>query len=82
MDMRFYWVKDRVKQKQFNIRWRPGNSNLADYPTKHHTGTHHQQVRPIYIHDPVNSPRTVQGCIKILGGKHKAMRAQCAYTKK
>ena len=83
MDMRFYWVKDRVHQKQFDIRWRPGKSNLADYPTKHHTGSHHQQVRPIYLYDAVNSPRTVQGCIKILGGNsHKAMRAQCAHTKK
>ena len=82
MDMRFYWVRDRVQQKQFNIRWQPGKSNLAEYPTKHHTGNHHQQVRPIYLYDPVSSPRTVQGCIKILGGEHKAMRAQCARTKK
>ena len=81
--MRFYWVKDRVQQKQFDIRWRPGKSNLADYATKHHTGNHHQAVRPIYLYDPVNSPRTVQGCIKILGGNpHKAMRAQHARTKK
>ena len=81
--MRFYWVKDRVQQKQFNVRWRPGKSNLADYPTKHHTGNHHQKVRPIYLYDPVNSPKTVQGCIKILGGStHTAMRARCAHTKK
>ena len=83
MDMRFYWVKDRVQQKQFNVCWRSGKSNLADYPTKHHTGNHHCQVRLIYLYDPVNSPRTVQGCIKILGGgnEHKAMRAR-AHIKK
>ena len=77
--MRFYWIQDRVKQKQFEVRWRPGKLNLADYPTKHHTGKHHQQVRPIYLYDPHNSPKTVQGCIKILAGEqkpiHKAMHA-------
>jgi hypothetical protein len=24
MDMRFYWVKDRVKQGQFHVYWGPG----------------------------------------------------------
>jgi hypothetical protein len=37
MDMRFYWVKDRVEQKQFNVGWAPGNANLGDYFTKHHS---------------------------------------------
>jgi hypothetical protein len=31
MDMRYYWVQDRVAQKQFHIYWRPGHTNLADY---------------------------------------------------
>ena len=75
MDMRFYWVRDRVQQQQFNVRWRPGKHNLADYPTKHHTGQHHQQVRPIYLYDQHHSPKSVQGCIKIFDGKPKAMRA-------
>ncbi len=36
MDMRFYWIRDRVKQNQFIIYWRPGTENLGDYFTKHH----------------------------------------------
>jgi hypothetical protein len=36
MDMPFYWIKDRVKQGQFNVYWSPGYQNLADYFTKHH----------------------------------------------
>ena len=36
MDMQFYWVTDRIKQGQFRIYWRPGSTNLANYPTKHH----------------------------------------------
>ena len=29
MDMRFYWLQDRVEQKQFKVFWAPGNINLA-----------------------------------------------------
>jgi hypothetical protein len=36
MDMRFYWVKDRVEQGQFNVGWAPGDTNMGDYFTKHH----------------------------------------------
>jgi hypothetical protein len=42
MDMRFYWIKDRVKQGQFNVYWGPGFQNLADYFTKHHSPAHHK----------------------------------------
>ena len=45
MDIRFYWVKDRVRQGQFIIYWRPGKDNLADYHTRHHAPAHHRQVR-------------------------------------
>ena len=50
IDMRFYWLKDRVRQKQFNIFWRPGKTNRADYFTKHHPASHHREMRPIYLH--------------------------------
>ena len=50
IDMRFYWVRDRVDQNQFKVYWRPGKTNLADYVTKHHTSTHHQLMCPIYLH--------------------------------
>ena len=66
MDMRIHWVRDRIKQNQFRVTWEAGTSNLADYPTKHHTGTHHKKVRPIYLHEQERSPTTLKGCIKIL----------------
>ena len=50
IDMRFYWVRDRVQQGQFDIFWAPGSTNLADYFTKHHPAKHHQIMRPIYLH--------------------------------
>jgi hypothetical protein len=42
MDMRFYWIKDRVKQGQFNVYWGPGFQKLADYFTKHRSPAHHK----------------------------------------
>jgi hypothetical protein len=30
MDVRFYWVKDRVEQNQFNVGWVPGDTNMGD----------------------------------------------------
>ena len=52
MDMRFYWIRDRVKQGQFKVLWQKGSTNLADYFTKHHPPSHHKTMRQIYIHDP------------------------------
>lgn len=66
IDMRFYWLRDRVKQGQFDIYWEPGKHNLADYPTKHHSGAHHKRVRRIYLYVEGKSPTTVQGCVKLL----------------
>ena len=59
MDMRFYWLKDRAQQNQFHIHWKKGETNLADYPTKHHPSAHHQAVRHFYVQEketftPVN----------------------------
>ena len=48
MDMRYFWIIDRISQKQFLVIWTPGQENLADYVTKHHPAAHHKQVRPYY----------------------------------
>ena len=49
MDMRFFWVRDRIKQGQFRIFWEKGASNFADYFTKHHPPAHHKQMRGTYV---------------------------------
>jgi hypothetical protein len=48
MDMRFYWLQDRVEQGQFRVYWAPGKYNLADYFSKLHPPSHHRKMRPIY----------------------------------
>jgi predicted transposase YdaD len=50
INMRFYWVRDRVQQGQFHIYWGLGKLNLADYYTKHHVATHHQVMRSKYLY--------------------------------
>jgi hypothetical protein len=74
MDMRFYWIKDRVKQGQFNMYWGPGYQNLADYFTKHHSPAHHKRMREIYIHaseQPINRKgirdSALRGCVNTSG---------------
>ena len=56
MEMRYFWVTDQVNQGYFDVRWHPGQENLADYPSKHHFTAHHRVVRPYYTHSR-NSPR-------------------------
>jgi hypothetical protein len=53
MDMRFHWVKCRVKQGQFIVRWAPGKNNYADFFTKLHPVKHHREARLYYVHDLV-----------------------------
>ena len=50
-DMRFWWVVDRCKQGQYRVYWAPGKTTtLADYFTKKHPPSHHQNLRPIYLY--------------------------------
>ena len=48
-DMKYNWLRDRVAQDQFTIKWDKGVNNLADYFTKHHPPNHHQTIRSTYI---------------------------------
>jgi hypothetical protein len=62
-DMRFYWLKDRIEQKQFNVYWKPGNQNLADYVTKHHPPTHHKIMRTKYLLNLIKTIELMRGCV-------------------
>ena len=65
IDMRFYWLQDRVAQNMFQVTWAPGKVNLADYYTKHHPMRHIRALRPLYTSQP-GSPRTLLACNKLL----------------
>jgi len=58
-DMRYYWMKDRIKQKQFNLTWRPGTDNMADYFSKHHPPWYHKKMRYKYLQKPQDAHEDV-----------------------
>jgi hypothetical protein len=60
MDMRFYWLQDRVEQGQFKKIWAPGKINLADYHSKVQPTLVHRTLRPIYLYEKGKSPTTLQ----------------------
>ena len=70
-DMRHHWLIDRVQSKQFNLHWKPGGTNSADYYSKHHPPAYHKQkMRPNILHDAVHSTSvtsSVQGCVSPSG---------------
>ncbi len=44
-DARHWWMKDRINQGQFDLRWAPSKLNIADCFTKHHQPWHHRLMR-------------------------------------
>ena len=47
--MRFYWVRERVRQGNFLMYWMAGEHNLAEYFTKHQPTSHHRSQHSIYL---------------------------------
>jgi hypothetical protein len=74
MEMRYFWVCDKIAQDAYNVTWHPGQENLADYQSKHHVGSHHRAVRPWYLHEQnspqvlprAHRPSTLKGCVGTL----------------
>jgi hypothetical protein len=74
MEMQYFWLLDGKTQKYFKFHYQPGQENLGNYPSKHHTADIHQHVRPYYVHtdkSPLFLPWAVmpsiwQGCAEIL----------------
>ena len=48
-DMRLYWIKDQVNNKEFPIYWHTGVKKNADYFTKYFSPIYHQTIQPTYI---------------------------------
>jgi hypothetical protein len=89
MDMRYHWLTNRVRQKQFDVYWRPGHENLGDYHTKHHSAQHHKEMGGLILHQE-NSLQVLRGCVKLLpllqlsllhGGTDKSKRPESHPTK-
>jgi hypothetical protein len=75
MDMRYHWLTGRVRQKQFDVYWRPGRENLGAYHTKHHSAQHHKDMRGFILHQ-ANSLKVLRGCFKLLLLPQLSVRAR------
>ena len=61
IDMRYHWVRDRVRQGHFDIFWVPGDSNIADYFTKALPVHEHQRWAPVLVKMPSQETRQAPG---------------------
>jgi hypothetical protein len=54
------------KDSLLHIYFGPSNDNLADYFTKHHTATHHQQMQPVYLYITTKelASSILRGCVE------------------
>ena len=57
IDMRFHWVRDRVRVGHFTIKWIKGVNNLADFFTKALPVHEHQRLKKILVHSPENTEK-------------------------
>jgi hypothetical protein len=91
IDMRFYWVRGRAQQGQFDIGWGPSALHLGGYFTKHHPPVHHKEIRGLYLHSehspksiPAAQKKTPQGCVDsaLSPGTPAGQQANSAITEK
>jgi hypothetical protein len=75
MDTRYHCLTDRVRQKQFDVYWRPGRENLGDYHTTHHSAQHHKDMRGLILHQ-ANSLQVMRGCVKLRPLPQPLLRAR------
>jgi hypothetical protein len=75
MDMRYHWLTDRVRQKQFDVYWRPGRENLGDHHTTHHSAQHHKDMRGLILHQ-ANSLQVMRWCVKLRPLPQPQLRAR------
>ncbi len=88
MEMLYFLVCNKVTQDAYDIKWHPGQENLSDYQSKHHTRTHHQDVCPWYLYEDnspsvlprATRPSCLKGCVETLpeGYVHNAPTADVA----
>jgi hypothetical protein len=75
MDMRYNWLTESVRQKQFDVYWRPGREHIGDYHTKHHSAQHHKYMLGLILHQE-NSLQVLRGCVKLLPLPQPSLRAR------
>jgi hypothetical protein len=78
MEMRYFWLLDGEAQQIFQFYYQPGQENLGNYPSKHHTADIHHHVCPYYVHmhnfptflPQAAKPSSWQGCVETLADQY------------
>ena len=60
IDMRYHWIQDRVAQGHFQVVWRRGDHNLADFFTKALPVHTHQTLMRLLVRTPPSPGTTSQ----------------------
>ena len=47
--LRYHWIRDRIAMGHFQLHWRPGTHNLADFLTKPHPVYHHRRMSNFFV---------------------------------
>jgi hypothetical protein len=55
IDMRFHWLQDRIRQRQFRVQHVAGEHNVSDFFTKALPRLKHDQFAPFFASDPVDA---------------------------
>ena len=63
-DMQYWWIKDRIKQCQFELVWEPVKQNRADYFTKQNPPKHYLLQRHIFLQQE-KSNQTARVCYSV-----------------
>ena len=78
-DMRYYWLRDKITQQQLKFFWESGQSNKADYFTKHHSTKHHRATRQQYVYDKTPVPTKYTMLANHISSLY--LKLQCKCTK-
>ena len=77
LDMRFHWVRDRVRQGQFRVMHLPGLQNIADFFTKSLPVARHKALAPFLA---VDDDQTVDSLVDATLKLSALLFAACVLT--
>ena len=73
MEMCYFWLLDQETQRYFKFYYHPGQENMGNFPSIHHTPKICIHTRPYYLHTDM-SPRQLLCAVK------PSSRRGCAET--
>ena len=62
IDMRFHWIRDRVRQKQITVKWIPAADNIADFFTKAPPVHQHVHRMRMLVHADIRNRKRAARC--------------------